>query len=663
MPVYEVEDTRTGKIVNFDWNGTNPPTDQDMEQVFGEARKMQAGPPPTEQTSVIKPNAPTGAPPWAELGMPAVEAGLSIASSIPAYLTGRLAKKIYAAGHGLMGDPKWKEKSEQAEADVHKFIPTYQPSTEAGRQAAEMGGKILSLPFEAVKYPFNKVGEKLEEAGYPGLGYITKEAGEDIALFGMPGLAKGGMKGIKSLRGKVLPEKTPVQQFNEVVDYGMNKGIRPPVKPRGTASLTEKDVQSGRDMVKSIIDHKNDIQLTDAIGNQLPKGSLPKDPEFAAVQMAQAAEQAKKIIRQKSDAMRIEASGKGFEAPLDSVVEMLDRKLGENYIQDMPEVYDYIKKERDIFANRKKYSLKDAENRLQAINAKSGNYYNKPNPNLMNIDVEIAGELKKILDDSITKAEGPGFAEFKKQYGNILANEKRINDRATMAARRNPYGFFDIGNISIAAEVLKGGATMAATGGAKGGGRILGAIGMGVVKNKMKKANDPNIIVSKMFDKADKILTPKERNVPMVPPMGEMPTYPAYSDWTPPGPSRPWPPPKPGSLLESEGRFTPGVSTPPMENIIGQEVVGTKEPANFFRGTIPITDYARPNLGDRTKTYWVSEEAGNKAAQEARTRMTLREALAGQQERPAPKEVMPRARPGHLREQGRIELIKNINKK
>ena len=47
---------------------------------------------------------------------------------------------------------------------------------------------------------------------------------------------------------------------------------------------------------------------------------------------------------------------------------------------------------------------------------------------------------------------------------------------------------------------------------------------------------------------------------------------------------------------------------------------GSKEPANFFKGTIPETTYAHPNVGDQTKTYWVSKEAKMRAAQEARTR-------------------------------------------
>lgn len=38
MPEYTVKDTQTGKTVTFRWDGTEPPTDDDMADVFTEAR-------------------------------------------------------------------------------------------------------------------------------------------------------------------------------------------------------------------------------------------------------------------------------------------------------------------------------------------------------------------------------------------------------------------------------------------------------------------------------------------------------------------------------------------------------------------------------------------------------------------------------------------------
>lgn len=42
MPTWEATDPKTGKTVEFDWLGGDPPSDQDLDEIFAEAAKMQA---------------------------------------------------------------------------------------------------------------------------------------------------------------------------------------------------------------------------------------------------------------------------------------------------------------------------------------------------------------------------------------------------------------------------------------------------------------------------------------------------------------------------------------------------------------------------------------------------------------------------------------------
>lgn len=50
MPIYTVLDQKTGKEVTFEWNGAQPPTDQDMEEVFNAASAKAPEVQPTTQT-------------------------------------------------------------------------------------------------------------------------------------------------------------------------------------------------------------------------------------------------------------------------------------------------------------------------------------------------------------------------------------------------------------------------------------------------------------------------------------------------------------------------------------------------------------------------------------------------------------------------------------
>lgn len=57
MPIYNVEDTTTGRKVKFEWSDPNPPTDADMEEVFAQSRTFQpeAPTPPAAEEFRLQP--------------------------------------------------------------------------------------------------------------------------------------------------------------------------------------------------------------------------------------------------------------------------------------------------------------------------------------------------------------------------------------------------------------------------------------------------------------------------------------------------------------------------------------------------------------------------------------------------------------------------------
>ena len=494
MAEYTVQDTQTGKTVTFQWNGDKPPNDADMNEVFTAARTQipqQSSPGILSRIGNYTKEALGGLP----------ETALALGTGTIGSLSGKVAGDITAAYEGLKGNPDWANRAKQVK-EATQDVLTYRPSTESGKALTNVLGTGLGLPFQTITYPTNKLGEYATEKGYPGLGYILQSGGESAALAGMPATTKKVGEIAQGVMDPIKAKKTS----DAIIDTSMNTAIRPKVQGRGTSTLYNKKLETGRDMVNSVLENKNNIQLFDSNGNPRPAGSLPIGKN-AVIQMADAINQTKLSIAKEFNAMKEAATGKGMDVSLDGVVEILDRKLQSPVIQDVPELYNYIEKQRDIFANRGTYSLDDANAQIMRLNNKGRikKYYNDPNPNSMDymtVDADIVRGLREGLDKSITSTEGPGFQALKKKYGSILDHEEEVNQRAVFEGRKNPKGLVDYADIVTAAEVAKGLAAIATKGNPVS---LLVAATIQGAKHRIKVPNNPNNIISDMFTKADKL--------------------------------------------------------------------------------------------------------------------------------------------------------------
>ena len=500
------------------------------------------------------------------------EAAGSLVSGLGGSVVGKVAGEVQSAISGLRGEPNWGDKARQTREAVQKAV-TYQPTTESGKALANVVGGGLSLPFKAVSYPFTKAGEYATEKGYPNLGYTLEDTGDTLAYALGPKVAgKVGEIGSKA------PEVAK-QAFNKAVDYGLDKGIKQLVSGRGTYPLSQKKIGTGRDMVQSIIENKDNLELTDpATGEAMPKGSLPSGKN-SIIQMAQAADQTKKMIWKQVDEMQKATTGQGVEADMSPTVKMLNDKLKDKTLALRPDLRKYIEGQRDAFQGLGKLSIEDNGGEIAARNEDLKSFYKNPQYGEKSktlVDADIVDSLRKAQDDAITGVEGPGFQALKNKYGSILDHEKEINQRAVVAARSNPKGFFDLGNIAIYGELARaiikpdlGSAAFA------GGGWLA--------KKMIQAKNNPNNIVSNMFKEADKNLGyyGTELNEPL-PPLGgkgdpnvtanegvSMPNTPLSMDWLykgkTPTPLQGIEMPQQGSGLMLEKDFPP----PPLMGPVG----------------------------------------------------------------------------------------------
>jgi hypothetical protein len=431
-----------------------------------------------------------------DIALGTAETPLALASGMVGSLAGKVAAAGAAAYGGMTGDPNWGKTAQDVRSKVSGAL-TYQPMSESGRQAASMGGEIMSLPFKPIEW----AGEKAEKAGYPNLGYLIKDIGE-TGMYALP-----GVKGIRDTAvSKVLGNKTAKEAFQglkDTVNSAYNTAIRPSVKGKGNVSRIGKEGAKAVDAVVSIIQNKDNIQFVDKAGNVLEPGQLPSGKHDALAQFGQAIEQTKNQLHDQFIEMR-EAAGNKPES-LNPVVKFLDETLSKDkaWLDKNPSLKSYIENEREAYANINEWDLRSINKEITSLNQKIKNFFQNPAPGMHNhnvIDAGIAYTLRKIMDDAITREVGPGAQALRNKMGSLLAIEPEVAHRIVVDARRNPKGIFELTSPFIIYEAASNlarwnPAGMAATGVAY------------LAKRGLLKKNNPNIMIDKMFKKAEKHLT------------------------------------------------------------------------------------------------------------------------------------------------------------
>lgn len=397
----------------------------------------------------------------------AIEVPLSLASGAVGGVTG-LASSIVS--QPFIGDKRAKEFREFT-SDFY----TYKPRTESGRGAMEVLGTLLS-PLTLPR----KAGEALGGEQWGNLGEVATLG----LLFKLP-------KTIKA-------NKTMESQINSVIDAGIEKGIKPSVSGKSTASQYASYKTKSRAAVKDIVENKNSLVFEGEAGATI-SGELPQSLK----QFSDAITQRKMETFKQYDAMARESGEQGARVNLKDVTKELEPTLNSVVLNDLhPEVVKYAKGRFDALSNRGAYTASEAQEAITTLNQSLDAFYKNPTYETASkaaIDSTIANNLRKGLDSAIEGLQGRGYQGLKNKYGSLKAIEKDVAHRMVVDARKNIKGIFDISDVFSGYHLVNGlitanPATIASGITAKG------------ISAYYKKINNPNHIIKKMFTKTEKLM-------------------------------------------------------------------------------------------------------------------------------------------------------------
>jgi len=384
-----------------------------------------------------------------------------------------------------------------------------------GPMESSMMGEVLSYGVDKVNRALpNTVGGDIVRGGI--------EAGMDTAA--LLGAGKAVSKAAKVRQAYKNTPKNMEPDINFAIEYGVKKGIRPPVSGKRTDPQVRAYNQNAKTTVETIIDNKDALELTTAKG-EVVRGKLPETNS----QFAQAIDQAKRIVFKEYDGMKQAAGEAGAIVPLDGVAAELAPIIGNVALQDMkPGLVAYAKKMADTYTKRGAYTPEQAQSAIASYNASLEAFYKNPSYDAASkvaVDAAIVNTLRRSLDDTITNLEGPGYQQIKNKYGALKALEKDVNQRAVVSGRAAPNGFFDIANVATGAEAVSALLRLDPVGMAKAG-------TMQAIKARMKHMNKPDTAIKKMFERVDKL---KNKQSPMGPPTPDpipLPEVSTYFDKT-----------------------------------------------------------------------------------------------------------------------------------
>jgi hypothetical protein len=499
MPTYKVTDPTTGKVLKL--TGDSPPTEAELNEVFANAGGMAAP-------------KPAPAPQYDP------STGLEVAPEKMGIM-GRIGEAATKRINAIANPAKISR--------VDKLIPSIGGYTNTIGELGGLAGDVIGEGIKATPFlgeAVDLVGQSL--AGNPVVQRAAKLASnipEDIrtdlgrlanatmlypgALAGR-GALKAGAEGVNIGRdvAGIITRKTPEmidRELTSVISRGVEKAIRPTVVGKRTAPQVRAYYEKAKNAVKTIIDNKDSLVLTDAEGGAV-KG-LPKTVK----QFSEAIDQTKRAVFKQYDDMATKAGQAGVEVDLYPAVKELESIASNKVLNDLsPEIADYAMKRSEALSGRATYTTTEAQDAIAHLNKSLESFYRNPSyetANRAGVDSLIVNNIRKSLDDAIENSVGAGYQDLKNTYGALKAIEKEVAQRAVVNARKNTKGLLDFTDVLTSGELISGILTMNPAMIAKG------AAGRGI-KEYFKILNNPDRIVKGMFSDAESLLN--RRNAPPV---------------------------------------------------------------------------------------------------------------------------------------------------
>ena len=406
---------------------------------------------------------------------------------------------------------------------------TPQMAQEAGLRptAGEIGG--AGLQIGATVLPYGRLAKGATQlatkAGLPLAKYVGTgaagaaggyafEAGEKIAKGESP------TPGLTTAIGAVIPpaaegivsklKSKPLDVLlSSTVKEGINKGIRPSVQSTGKTSVQGKAYyEKAQKAVETIVENKPNLEFVK--DGQRVTGTLPK----SLTEFSDAIGQTKQSIFAQYDALA-QASPQyyGSSVDLTPVAKELESVINNKVLNDLNpshgghgfNVIEYAKTMSKSFSNRGTYTTTEAQEAVTTLNNSLKAFYSNPSYETASkaaVDAMVANKMRQSLDDVIEKTSGAGYQELKNTYGALKAIEKDVNHRATVDARKNIKGLIDFSDLYSGPALVNGILTMSPT-------KIASGATVKAIALWHKHINNPNHIITKMFDKTEKIISKK----------------------------------------------------------------------------------------------------------------------------------------------------------
>lgn len=387
-------------------------------------------------------------------------------------------------------------------------------------------GDVLGMGFKAVTDEL--AGTKLfQEAAMSGntkalediLGTVS--AGGDLSTSILT--VEGGGKGLEAGATKVIETAPKVAdyatklvkdlttkseaQIEQSVFKSFNKGVKPTVVGKQSASSVADLKDNVVSSVKTIKDNQANLSFTNDLGETIT-GQTPKTLQ----QLADSIEQTKKSLFTKYDTLAKDANKAGVVVNTETVGKVLDEVINNKALNfSHPEAVKYAKDLKARLAESylpdgspvgyQKFDASTAQDIIQNYNKSLEAFYRNPsydNASKAAIDAAVANNMRKALDEGINGATGAEYGALKKQYGSLKSIEKDVVKATVRDARKNIKGLIDFTDIFSGGQIVNGILSLNPA-----------AVGSGLTQKAIatfyKYLNNPNRAIENMFNTANKL--------------------------------------------------------------------------------------------------------------------------------------------------------------
>lgn len=343
--------------------------------------------------------------------------------------------------------------------------------------------------FDAAKIPLKDLGKNMAATFDPLVDSAANAVGGAISSAGTA--AKDALT--------KMATKTPEQIDKEmriISNDGLSKGIKPTKVAQNTGAYN-KLVDANTKSVKDIVRNKADLEILGPEGE--PTGKLPTSNN----EYLQAIKQRKDKVFNAYDSLAKESEGNGVTISTQKTVDQLDEIANSKVIRtNAPGIAARAQKEADLLRQAESFTPSEAQQAIKLRNSRLDAFYRNPtDTDGAYIDALINNNLRSEMDSKILASTGGQYQDLRDQYAAYKAIEESVAHRAVVIGRRNYKGLLDFTNIFTTGDIVNGLATF------NPGQVAKGVVGKGIAEY-YKYLNDPDTAISKMFSRADSLLSP-----------------------------------------------------------------------------------------------------------------------------------------------------------